>query len=603
MTIRQFFRYSHRLGLKPLVTAAILGLQLAGTVLEGAGLAMLLPVFQYIQAGSDVAVLAEQSQFWRFLAQAYGILNLPINLGVLLATSLFCILSRQCFVFLRLMFMARVQETVVVDVRNLCFQRYLRASSRYHDRELLGSVVDDLTTELRGAVATLAAAIVFVGYAVVTAFYGVLLFVLSPAMTVAALGVILLSVYALRGLLQRSDEVGRAVTSANQEMSGFLVERLRAARLIRLSGTEEAEADAMKALTGRQRDSMVAVLALLARIEVIMEPVVLAAGFTLLYVGIRRFNLRIEEIGLFLVVVVRLLPVVKEMMRTRQSVLSGLGSLEAIDHRLANMEAAQEPVGGRVSFEGLRRAIRFESVKFSYGMDNGRPALDGVTFEVPASKMTALVGPSGSGKSTLIDLLPRLREPAEGTVLFDVVPITEFTLQSLRSGIAYVPQAPQMFNVTASQHIRYGRPGATDAEIRQSARLAGAAEFIEALPEGYDTMLGESGVRLSGGQRQRLDLARALIRRSPVLILDEPMSHLDADSEEQLRQALRQIRETGSVTIIIVGHSLASVADADSIVVLNQGRLEAQGTHGELMAGGGWYAQAFTKQQLQSVSR
>lgn len=597
MTTRDFFRVFDSLGFRRSSAAAILLINLAATVLEGAGLAILLPVFQFIQANGDIAALTAQSRAWALLVNICGLVNLPVTLSTLLGASFLCIASRQVFVYARLLYIARVSEALVCDARNLAFRRFLRSSTAYQGREAVGGIVNDLTTEVRYAIGSLTSAITFVGYIILVLFYLGLMFVLSWAMTVAAVGVLLLSLVVLRRLLRRSGGLSRALTAANQEMSAFLVERLKSARLVRLSGTEEAEATAMVRLTGRQRDTMVVIKSILARVEVVMEPIVVALGFALLYVGVTYFALRIEEIGLFLVIIIRLLPVVKEMMITRQSVIAGLGSLEAVSRRLHDMEAAREMPGGTRPFSELRQGIRFQGVRFCYDGGDASPALAGIDLDIPAGKMTALVGPSGSGKSTLIDLLPRLREPTEGAVLFDGSPITQFALAGLRAGIAYVPQSPQLFNVTVAQHIRYGKPDATEAEIREAARLADAADFIEALPKGYDTMLGEGGIRLSGGQRQRLDLARALVRRAPILVLDEPTSHLDADAEAQLRAALRHIRQETKITLIIVGHSLGSVADADAIVVLNQGRLEDIGTHDELMARRGWYAQAFTKQQ------
>lgn len=165
-------------------------------------------------------------------------------------------------------------------------------------------------------------------------------------------------------------------------------------------------------------------------------------------------------------------------------------------------------------------------------------------------------------------------------------------MTSVRGGIAFVPQQPQIFDITASEHIRYGKEDATDEEVREAARLAGALRFIEQLPEGFDTLLGDGGKRLSGGQRQRLDIARALIRRAPILIMDEPTSALDAEAESAFRDVLRMLRRETKLTIIVIAHRLSTIADADRIIVLNNGRLEACGNHEELMSKGGWYAEA-----------
>ena len=241
--------------------------------------------------------------------------------------------------------------------------------------------------------------------------------------------------------------------------------------------------------------------------------------------------------------------------------------------------------------------VRINNVSFVY--DNAaQHALRAVDLTIPARKITAIVGPSGSGKSTLIDLLPRLRVPTEGEVYFDDVPAGEFTLASIRQAISYAPQSPQIFNVSAREHIHYGQPDADQAAIEKAARLAGAHDFIAALPEGYDTLLSEGGARLSGGQRQRLDLARAILKPAKILILDEPTSQLDADAEIKFREALLRIKAETELTVVIVGHRFSTLSIADQIVVLQEGSVVDVGTHDALMRRGGWYAKAHQRQGI-----
>jgi len=597
MTTRDYISIAKRLNFRSEIAAFLIFLHLISTAFEGLGIGMLLPVFQFIQANGRVELLAADSRLWTTLVQFYGWIGVPVTLPLLLGTSFACILSRQVVQYLRMLLTTRIREELIRDARNLGFKRYLGADIAYHDAHPIGSTVNGLTTELTMAIDSCFAPInIAGGLTIALGYIGVLLVVSGPVTVVAFLA-ILLAILPLTQLLGKTSLTGREIKKANNEMSVFLVERLRSARLVRLSGVEQAEIDQMEVLTGRQCAYMVRMRALMARAEVLMEPLVVGISFALLFVGVTMFSVRIEEIGLFFVIVMRLLPVIKEAFRTVQSMLSYKSSLQSLDDRLRDMADVQESRGGARAFEALRQGIQFDRVTFRYQSGGDVPALNGVTFKIKAGSMTALVGPSGSGKSTLIDLLPRLREPTEGAVLLDGVPLNEYALSSLRAGIAYVPQMPQMFNVPVAAHIRYGKPDATNSEVHEAARLAGADVFIESLPQGYNTLLMEHGVRLSGGQRQRLDLARALVRRAPILILDEPTSHLDADAEELLRRALRQIHRDTRITVIIVGHSLASVADADSIVVLNQGRVESIGTHAMLTKQGGWYAQAFAKQQ------
>ena len=197
----------------------------------------------------------------------------------------------------------------------------------------------------------------------------------------------------------------------------------------------------------------------------------------------------------------------------------------------------------------------------------------------------------------MIDMIPRLRRPDKGQILLDDVSIDEFALDKLRSGISSAPQMPQIFNVSVAEHIRYGKADASMDEVKAAAELANAANFINELPNGYDTTLGESGVHLSGGQRQRIDLARALVRRAPILLLDEPTSNQDADSEALFREALLKIRAETDITIIVIAHRLSTVAMADKIVVLQSGAITSEGSHQKLLLEDGWYAQAFLKQK------
>jgi ABC-type multidrug transport system fused ATPase/permease subunit len=239
--------------------------------------------------------------------------------------------------------------------------------------------------------------------------------------------------------------------------------------------------------------------------------------------------------------------------------------------------------------------VAINNVSYCYPLAKDN-ALKNITIKFEVNKMTAVVGPSGSGKSTLIDLLPRLRLPSKGVIEIDGLNIEKIRLKSLRKFISYAPQSPQIFDGTVKNHILYGKMDATNQEIQEAARLAGAIDFINQLSQGFDTVLGEDAIKLSGGQRQRLDLARALVRKAPILILDEPTSNLDAESEDMFKQVIYGIRKETNTTIIIVAHRLASVSNADNIVVLNKGIVEACGVHSDLLNQNGWYSKAWKMQ-------
>ncbi|MEM8586522.1 MAG: ABC transporter transmembrane domain-containing protein [Pseudomonadota bacterium] len=269
----------------------------------------------------------------------------------------------------------------------------------------------------------------------------------------------------------------------------------------------------------------------------------------------------------------------------------GFSGAERVFETLDREPAIKDPADAKV-LPKVRGDIRFETVWFSYG--ENIPALLGIDIEVKAGTTVALVGPSGAGKSTILNLIPRFYDTTNGRVTVDGTDIRDVTVGSLRDNLALVSQEITRFNDTVGNNIAYSRPDASQAEIEAAARAAAADEFIHELPDGYDTVVGEHGVRLSGGQRQRLSIARAMLKDAPILLLDEATSALDTKSERQVQAALNELME--GRTTVAIAHRLSTIVRADLIYVLNQGRVVEQGRHGELIARSGLYAKLWAMQ-------
>jgi ATP-binding cassette subfamily B protein len=243
--------------------------------------------------------------------------------------------------------------------------------------------------------------------------------------------------------------------------------------------------------------------------------------------------------------------------------------------------------------------IKFENVSFAY--DPERPILKNVSFEVPAGKMVAIVGPSGAGKSTVSRILFRFYDISRGRVLIDGQNIKDVTQASLRAAIGMVPQDTVLFNDTIEYNILYGKPDASPAEVREAARLAQIHELIVTLPQGYDALVGERGLKLSGGEKQRVAIARTILKSPPILMLDEATSALDSHTEKEIQDALERVAQNR--TSLVIAHRLSTVVHADNIIVLDHGEIVEQGTHLELLAKGGLYASLWARQREADEAR
>jgi ATP-binding cassette subfamily B protein len=276
------------------------------------------------------------------------------------------------------------------------------------------------------------------------------------------------------------------------------------------------------------------------------------------------------------------------------------GATERLVELLTAEDTVQDPVAPKTLAQPVKGTLQFENVQFHYPSRPQISALDGINLDIKAGETIALVGPSGAGKSTIIQMVQRFYDPQSGAVKIDGMDLRDLMRAEFRQHIALVPQDPVIFADTARENIRFGRPTATDAEVEEAAKAAAAYDFLMALPDGFESYVGERGVMLSGGQKQRIAIARAILRDAPILLLDEATSALDAESEYAVQRAVEELARTR--TTLIVAHRLATVKKADRILVLEDGKIVAQGTHDALVAQGGLYARLARLQFTEGVA-
>ncbi|MEQ8603685.1 MAG: ABC transporter ATP-binding protein [Marivibrio sp.] len=588
-------RLVRKCGVRGSQVGGLAALGLVGVLFDTLGLTMLYPIGEYLLNNGDMTVLLETSRVWSGLHTAFGWVGYDPGIVTVVAMSAVFLLVRQIATYLRLIYQAALSHMMARRVRHRLFTGFLAARLNYQERLMSGPFANSMTTETTLASQTISGLLDFLIACAFTIGYVLLLFWLSPEAAAVVLGVLVAITIGMRGLLRKVRELSREIVKANAAFSQHFLERCRASRLIRLARSEPIEIHNASRLLNRQEKKNLSAVRAIAITESGIEPLALMLGVPALVAGVLVYGEDLSTVGMFLIVLARLAPMVKQVIRGWQAYLKIRASAENVLSTFNELDAAAEENAGLEAFPAPVREIRFEGVTFSYP-NAETAALKGIDLIVPGGVMTAIVGPSGSGKSTLIDLIPRLRVPTGGQVRINDTPVNEIRIDALRAATAYVSQTPLLLSGSIAEHIAYGSEGLSRADVERAAHLANAHDFIVDLPNGYETVLGEGGVGLSGGQRQRVELARALACKAPILILDEPTSSVDGESAAQITQALRRIRAETETTILIVGHQLGALSDADKIVVLQSGTIAAEGDHRSLSAQPGWYRSTLAQQ-------
>ena len=489
---------------------------------------------------------------------------------------------RSAFNYLSQVYIELTQLNLVERLRQQIFEQFQALSLSYFTTTKSGELINTITTETERIKYAITGVAYLLTRILIGTTYLASMFLLSWQLSIISVMLFSLLTVGLSTLNGRVREVSFATSAANGQFISIAIEFINGIRTVQAFATQNFE---------RKRyydavSSIVSTSTKVVRRTAIVKPLAEGFGTTILIglittayaVFVTRGWLEVASLLTFLFVLFRLVPILQDVNVTWANLASLQGAVDNIKELIGtdNKEYFQN---GNVEFAGLEHSIDLVSVDFAY--DSSHWVLNNITLTIERGQMTALVGASGAGKTTLADLIPRFYDPIQGKILMDGVDLRQFEINSLRQKLAVVSQDTFIFNASVRDNIAYGTEGATESAVKEAARQANALEFIQQMPEGLDTQLGDRGVRLSGGQRQRIAIARALLRDPEILILDEATSALDSVSERLIQESLEKL--SVGRTVIAIAHRLSTIVRADKVVVLEQGHIVEQGGYQELL--------------------
>ncbi len=493
---------------------------------------------------------------------------------------------------LRYALVTRLGERVVADIRKAVFDRVIGMSPAFYENIMTGEVLSRITTDTTLILSVIGSSVSIALRNLLIFLGGLVLMMLTSAkLTLLVLLIVPAIVVPILVLGRRLRVLSRENQDWIAASSGRASEQLSAVQTVQAFTHETASRSMFSDVTEASFDAARRRIWTRAQMTVIVIFLVFAGIVGVLWIGandVRSGDLSAGTLVQFVIYAVLVAGAVAALSEIFGELQRAAGATERLVELLHAEDTVTDPSQPKQLSSPVIGQITFDNVHFAYPSRRDIAALDGVSLDIASGETVAFVGPSGAGKTTILQMIQRFYDPQQGRVLLDGVDVAQLERESYRKHLALVPQDPMIFAASARENIAFGQPDATETEIVEAAKAAAAHDFITALPQGYDSPLGERGVMLSGGQKQRIAIARAILRNAPVLLLDEATSALDAESERAVQQAVDRLSKDR--TTLVVAHRLATVKRADRIVVLDQGRVVAQGTHDALVAEGGIYA-------------
>jgi len=485
-----------------------------------------------------------------------------------------------------------VSQWVTHDLRRTLYNHIQRLSLAEYDKTQTGDLISRVTSDINAVQDFINSALLGIVVNVLTlvGMAGVM-FYINWRFTLIALSIAPALFAVVYYLTHRIKKASREVRKKESELVSVVQEVLTSVRVVKAFAREDFEVTRFESQSMENVETALEARSIKAKLSPIVDVMVAAGTCLVLAYGARLAlsgQISAGVLIVFLLYLGKMYKPMRDLSKSTDTVSKAIVGYERIEEVL-DIEARVRDLPGARKAPRFKGKIEFDHVNFAY--DDKTPVLKDITFEIESGQVAAIVGPSGVGKSTIISLVPRLYDPQSGTIKIDGVDIRRYKLKSLRDQISFVLQETLLFHTSVWENIAYGKPDASPDQIIRAAKQANAHEFIVQLSEGYGTMVGERGVTLSGGQRQRIAIARAIVRNTPILVLDEPTTGLDSSSEQAVIEALERLMK--GKTCIVVAHHLSTIRHADVIFVVKDSELVEKGNHDQLLAAGGLYAELY----------